>query len=190
MNSEAKRTSKISSKTKVYWSRIGEYSYIGEDSRIMKANIGKFCSIGSGVELGVPGHSIDKISTSPVFFSGSNIFNENFSDEIAKSYYATVDIGNDVWIGANVMIKPGISVGNGAIVGMGSIVTHNIPAYEIWAGNPAHKIRNRFPYGTISLLSKSNWWDCEFGVIKSSAKVSIDPTTFIKEIENENNSHR
>ena len=52
-------------------------------------------------------------------------------------------IGNDVWIGARVIILPGIHVGNGCVIGAGSVVTHDIPDYEIWAGNPAHKIKTR-----------------------------------------------
>lgn len=52
-----------------------------------------------------------------------------------------VHIGSDVWIGASSVILPGITVGDGAIVGAGSIVTHDVPAGEVWAGNPARRIR-------------------------------------------------
>lgn len=52
-------------------------------------------------------------------------------------------IGKDVWIGANAVILPGRNIGDGAVVGAGSVVTKNIPAYEVWAGNPAKKIGER-----------------------------------------------
>lgn len=54
-----------------------------------------------------------------------------------------VIIGKDVWIGANAIILDGVNIGDGAIIGAGSIVTKNIPKYEIWAGNPAKKVRVR-----------------------------------------------
>jgi len=56
---------------------------------------------------------------------------------------APIKIGSDVWIGAGSIILGGVVIGNGVVVGAGSVVTKNIPAYEIWAGNPAKKIRER-----------------------------------------------
>ena len=44
-------------------------------------------------------------------------------------------------IGANTTILPGIEIGEGAIVGAGSVVTKNVKAWEIVAGNPAKKIK-------------------------------------------------
>lgn len=46
-------------------------------------------------------------------------------------------IEDNVWIGANVTILGNITIGKGSIIGAGSVVTKNIPAGEVWAGNPA-----------------------------------------------------
>lgn len=54
-----------------------------------------------------------------------------------------ISIGNDVWIGAKVIILPGVTVGDGAVIGAGSVVTKDIPAYGVVAGNPAKLIRMR-----------------------------------------------
>ena len=54
-----------------------------------------------------------------------------------------VVINNDVWIGAKSIILDGVTIGVGSVIGAGSIVTKNIPEYEIWAGNPARKIKDR-----------------------------------------------
>ncbi|MCF8140895.1 MAG: hypothetical protein K9J75_07320 [Cyanobium usitatum Tobar12.5m-G36] len=54
-----------------------------------------------------------------------------------------VSIGSDVWIGTHVTILPGVTIGDGAIVGAGAVVTKNIPPYQIWAGVPAKKLRDR-----------------------------------------------
>ena len=40
-------------------------------------------------------------------------------------------------IGAGSTILPGITIGEGAFVAAGSVVTRDIPAWEIWKGNPA-----------------------------------------------------
>ena len=44
-------------------------------------------------------------------------------------------------IGANATILPGLIIGENAMIGAGSVVTKNIPANEIWAGNPAKFIK-------------------------------------------------
>lgn len=51
-----------------------------------------------------------------------------------------VDIGNDVFIGADSVVLPGVSIGDGAIVAAGSVVTKDVPAGMIVGGNPAHVI--------------------------------------------------
>ncbi|MDO4962051.1 MAG: sugar O-acetyltransferase [Eubacteriales bacterium] len=56
-----------------------------------------------------------------------------------------VHIGKGVWIGANSTILPGISIGDYAIIGAGSVVTHDVPAYTVAAGNPARLIRKIDP---------------------------------------------
>ena len=52
-----------------------------------------------------------------------------------------VRIGNDVFIGAGSFVLKGVSIGDRAIIGAGSVVTKNVPADEIWAGNPARFIK-------------------------------------------------
>ena len=54
-----------------------------------------------------------------------------------------VVIGNDVWIGARVTILPGVHIGDGSVIGAGSVVTKDVEAYSIVAGNPAKLIRKR-----------------------------------------------
>lgn len=51
--------------------------------------------------------------------------------------WAPVSIGNNVFIGAHTTILKGVMIGDNSIVGACSVVTKNIPANEIWAGNPA-----------------------------------------------------
>jgi acetyltransferase-like isoleucine patch superfamily enzyme len=52
-----------------------------------------------------------------------------------------VRIGNKAWIGARAIILKGVTIGEGAVVGAGSVVTKDVPAWTIVAGNPARIIR-------------------------------------------------
>ncbi len=54
---------------------------------------------------------------------------------------APVVIGNDVFIGTNAMILKGVTIGDRAIIAAGSVVTADVPADEIWGGNPACRLR-------------------------------------------------
>jgi acetyltransferase-like isoleucine patch superfamily enzyme len=51
-----------------------------------------------------------------------------------------VRIEDDAFVGAYATILKGVTVGRGAVIGAGSVVTGNVPAYEVWAGNPAKRI--------------------------------------------------
>jgi len=52
-----------------------------------------------------------------------------------------VKIGNKSWLGLNVIVLKGVEVGEGAVVAAGSVVTKNVPAWTVVAGNPAKVIR-------------------------------------------------
>jgi acetyltransferase-like isoleucine patch superfamily enzyme len=49
----------------------------------------------------------------------------------------SVEIEDDVWIGAGCIVLPGVTIGKGSIIGAGSVVTGDIPGGVIAAGNPA-----------------------------------------------------
>ena len=52
-----------------------------------------------------------------------------------------VIIGDNVWIGNRAIILPGVTIGEGAVVGAGSVVTRDVPARTVVAGNPARVVR-------------------------------------------------
>lgn len=55
--------------------------------------------------------------------------------------HSPVSIGDSVFIGMQSLILKGVSIGNGAVIGAGSVVTRDIPAMSIAAGNPAVVLR-------------------------------------------------
>lgn len=52
-----------------------------------------------------------------------------------------VSIGDDVWIGGASIICPGVNIGPGCVIGAGSVVTRDVPASVLAAGNPCRLIR-------------------------------------------------
>ena len=50
-------------------------------------------------------------------------------------------IGDHCWLGGGVIVCPGVTIGDRAVVGAGSVVTRDIPADSVAAGNPARIIR-------------------------------------------------
>lgn len=51
-----------------------------------------------------------------------------------------VTLGHRVRIGVNACVRPGITIGEGARIGCGAVVVKNVPAGEVWAGNPARQL--------------------------------------------------
>lgn len=175
------KTAAISFGVKFYRSKIGKYSYIGRNCFISDSEIGNFCSIASGCEIGGTSHPVEWVSTSPVFHKWGNIMKKNFSYHDFKIFKQTT-IGNDVWIATNCLIKSGINISDGAVVGMGSVVTKDIGPYEIWAGNPAKLIRKRFDDETIKKLLKTQWWEKEDYQIGKLSTHIIDVNKFIENV--------
>ncbi|MDR2613611.1 MAG: sugar O-acetyltransferase [Deltaproteobacteria bacterium] len=56
-------------------------------------------------------------------------------------YALPITVGDGVWFGGNVTVLPGVTIGDGAVVGAGSVVTRDVPAGTVAAGNPCRVIR-------------------------------------------------
>lgn len=58
----------------------------------------------------------------------------------AHTKIGIVEIGNNVFIGANSIVLCNTRIGDNVIIGAGSVVTHDIPSNSVYAGNPAKYI--------------------------------------------------
>ena len=61
------------------------------------------------------------------------------------------------------------------------IVTKDVGPYEIWAGNPARKIKDRFTKDIAEKLSESQWWSWPDSQIERSAHAFCNAEMFVKE---------
>jgi acetyltransferase-like isoleucine patch superfamily enzyme len=107
---------------------IGEYTY-GHNLNIKFAKIGKYCSIGPDVKIGLDEHPLDRESTHPKFYGPIN--------------QKETIIEDHVWIGANSIILGGVTIGEHSVIAAGAVVTKDVPSYTIVGGVPAVFIKNR-----------------------------------------------
>ena len=75
--------------------------------------------------------------------------NHDWSDPAFGLIVKGIDVQDGAWIGARSSVSPGVYIGECAVVGFGAVITRNVPAFEIHAGNPAQLIRMR-RFGTES----------------------------------------
>ena len=140
--------------------RIGYGTYGGcFDTENIPSDVsfGNYCSIASGVRIFRANHPSGRFTTHPILYNPVMGYVEK--DMLERP---PLEIGHDVWIGANAIILPGVSrIGNGAVIGAGSVVTKDVGPYEIVAGNPARTIRKRFDERQITALENCRWWELD-----------------------------
>jgi carbonic anhydrase/acetyltransferase-like protein (isoleucine patch superfamily) len=88
--------------------------------------IGDYCKITRGVQILTHDYS-------------RSVLRRGYGDIIAEA--KKTKIGNNVFVGTNSVILMGTIIGDNVIIGAGSVVSGNIPANSVVAGNPARVIR-------------------------------------------------
>lgn len=127
--------------------------HIGSHSRV-----GTFVEIQNGVKIGqrckISSHSFlcEGVFIEDEVFIGHNVVfvNDRYPRATSPSgqlqtaadwKLETVHVGKRASIGSGSVILCGVTIGEGALVGAGSVVTKNVPAHSVVAGNPARVLR-------------------------------------------------
>ena len=154
---------------------VGRFTYGHERMRVREwgegasLTIGAFCSIAKGLTVVLGGnHRIDWATTYPF----GHLFREEFGGADIEGHPRTqgdVTIGDDVWIGQNVTIMSGVEIGAGAVIAANATVVKDVAPYEIWGGNPARKIKDRFAPDVAAALLELAWWRLPVETIRDLA---------------------
>ncbi len=93
--------------------------------------IGDRTQIGAGcIILDHDAHSLDPVART-----------SSYEEDYCATACEKVEIAQDVLLGTRCIILKGVTIGKGSVVGAGSVVSCDIPAGEVWAGNPARFIK-------------------------------------------------
>jgi len=106
---------------------IGDHVFLNFLCTILdcnKVHIGNHVMIGPNVQIYTAAHEI--------------LAEERIQGiEVARP----IVIQDNVWIGGAAILLPGVSIGRNAVVGAGAVVSRNVPANTVVAGNPARVLR-------------------------------------------------
>jgi bifunctional UDP-N-acetylglucosamine pyrophosphorylase/glucosamine-1-phosphate N-acetyltransferase len=125
---------------------IGPFSHLRRGAEIENdVNLGNYAEvkasrIGSGSQM----HHFSYVGDAEVgqrVNIAAGTVTVNFNSETGDK--SRTVIGDDASIGSDTMLVAPVEVGDGAITGAGAIVTHNVPAGEVWLGAPARPHRRR-----------------------------------------------
>lgn len=140
---------------------IGSYVMIQNDTSIMcleHVSIGSFTAVAGGTVISDNNnHSTDplewlkhRLRAAP---GGEGYPGLGNGWELSES--KPISIGHGVWIGARCTVLKGVSIGDGAIVARNAVVTKDVPAFAIVAGNPARVVKERqAPKGFYEIIER------------------------------------
>lgn len=114
-----------------------------------------FCDYGSNIQLGQKVYFnfncvvLDvcpvKIGDYTMFGPAVQIYTAthplNAAERRRGEYAKPIEIGSDCWIGGGAVILPGVTIGSKTVIGAGSVVTRDVPAGVVAAGNPCRVLR-------------------------------------------------
>ncbi|WP_295797902.1 acyltransferase [uncultured Microbulbifer sp.] len=124
--------------------RFTAMGHRGGDARI---TIGDYVLISPGVRIS----AAESIAIGDACMFAANVY---ISDSDWHGIYnrarpfrctAPISIGNNVWIGDSAIVCKGVTIGENSVIGAGSVVTRDVPANTVVAGNPARPIKEINP---------------------------------------------
>ncbi len=141
--------------------KITGRSYSIKELRSLGATIGENCYIyARAIDIGHVfllniGNNVTISSARLLFHDGST------KREIGYSKVGKINIGDNVFIGADAIILPGVTIGSNVIVGAGAVVAKDIPDNVVVAGNPCRVVSSydEFVSKNKQLYQNTQHWD-------------------------------
>jgi putative colanic acid biosynthesis acetyltransferase WcaF len=109
-----------------WYFEVGDHTWLGEDlwvDNLAQVTIGPHCCISQGAYLCTGNH--------------------DWSAPDMRLFRRPIRCERGSWVGARSLVCPGVTLGAGAIAAAGSVITRDVPAMEVHAGNPAGFVRRR-----------------------------------------------
>ena len=125
---------------------MGDSCFVGEGSQIWSAvaiSIGNRVLISHGVNI--HDHDSHSLSAQRRHDHFVQIFSQGHPKVLEDVTSAPIVIEDDAWIGFGATVLKGVRIGTGAVVGAASVVTKDVAAYAVVAGNPARVIGSARP---------------------------------------------
>lgn len=119
---------------------IGEATIIGRGVAVENdCSVGAHCKLETNVYIAAYSNLEDYVFVAPSVTTS----NDNFAGRTKErhKYYKGVTVLRGGRIGAGATILPGKTIGPDAMLAAGGVLTHDIPARELWAGVPARYLR-------------------------------------------------
>ncbi|MBD2744351.1 acyltransferase [Coleofasciculus sp. FACHB-1120] len=132
--------------------KVGNFCYLAQGSRIWSDTLIEIKDrtiIAHNVNIfDNQTHPIDPVARHQQFV---HIIHKGFPKDLNLNGKPVI-IEEDVWIACNSIILRGVTIGKCSIIGAGSVVTKDVPAWTIVAGNPA-RIIGKVPEGEQKILN-------------------------------------
>jgi len=128
--------------------RLGRGSCLRDGARLY-VGAGAALVLGPGAAVGA--RSVVNVVSGVTLGAGSQIswhcqvldtdFHEiTAPDGTSRPVSAPVVLGEHVLVGTGALVLKGVTLGDGAVVAAGSVVTRDVPAHTVVAGNPARPV--------------------------------------------------
>ena len=129
---------------RAWGARLGDRTHVYPGAIIWapwQLTMGDDAAIADGAEI----YNVAPIELGPRSVVSQNAFLCTASHDHRKEDFplitAPIRLGTRAWVAARAIVLMGISLGDGAVAAAGSVVTHDIPAGCVAAGNPARIVR-------------------------------------------------